>query len=67
MESLKNGDISTVVAIALELSVDAAVVIFGDVDGQVQSDIWESGFPGGNSWIALADLWRDGVSKLPKS
>ena len=63
MQGLQNSDISTVIAVTLILSIDAAIVIFRPIDGQVQLDIRESGFPGSNSWVALADFCKIAVSE----
>lgn len=59
MQGLQDSDIGAITASLLILTVDAAVMVLGDIDSQVQLDAWESSLPRSDSSIALLDFCNE--------
>ena len=54
VHGLQDRNIGTIGPSSLELAIDTAIMVFGYIDGKVQSDVGKSGFPGINGGFALA-------------
>lgn len=56
MQGLQDSDIGAITAGLFILTVDAAIMVLGDINSQVQFDGWKSSFPRSDGSIALLDF-----------